>query len=88
MHSLDFKLYFENNSDTLNLYLDHKRKVCDKRLVSSQKYIQQLLTEDIYLVHVKLSCELNSGVLNQDNFSKVFTSFLRMENVLNLSNGC
>jgi hypothetical protein len=76
-HNADFKMYLENNSDTLSLYLDHKRKVCDKRLASSQKYIQQLLTEDIYLVHVKLSCELNSGVLNQDNFSKVFTSFLR-----------
>ncbi len=77
MHSLDFKLYFENNSDTLNLYLDHKQRVCDKRLVSSQKYIQQLLSEDVYLLHVKLSCELHSGILTQDNLSKAFTNFLR-----------
>lgn len=71
-HNADFKMCLENNSDTLSLYLDQKRKVCDKRLASSQKYIQQLLTEDIYLVHVRLSCELNSGLLNQDNFSKAF----------------
>lgn len=77
MHSLDFKLYFENNSDTLNLYLDHKQRVCDKRLASSQKYIQQLLSEDVYLLHVKLSCELHSGILTQDNLSKAFTNFLR-----------
>lgn len=77
MHSLDFKLYFENNSDTLNLYLDHKQRVCDKRLVSSQKYIQQLLSEDVYLLHVKLSCELHSGILTQHNLSKAFTNFLR-----------
>lgn len=76
-HSFDFKLYFENNSDTLNLYLDHKQRVCDKRLVSSKQYVKQLLTEDVYLLHVKLSCELNSGVLSQDNLSKAFTSFLR-----------
>ena len=77
MHSLDFKIYFENNSDTLNLHLDHKQRVCDKRLVSSQKYIQQLLSEDVYLLHVKLSCELHSGILTQDNLSKAFTNFLR-----------
>lgn len=77
MHSLDFKLYFENNSDTLNLYLDHKQRVCDKRLASSQKYIKQLLSEDVYLLHVKLSCELHSGILTQDNLSKAFTNFLR-----------
>lgn len=76
-HSFDFKLYFENNSDTLNLYLDHKQRVCDKRLVSSKQYVKKLLTEDVYLLHVKLSCELNSGVLTQDNLSKAFTSFLR-----------
>lgn len=76
-HSADFKNYFENNLDTLNLYLDHKRKVCDKRLASSQRYVKLLLTEDVYLLHVKFSCELNSGVLSQDNLSKAFTSFLR-----------
>lgn len=76
-HNADFKICLESNSDTLSLYLDYKRKVCDKRLVSSKQYVKQLLTEDVYLLHVKLSCELNSGVLSQDNLSKAFTSFLR-----------
>lgn len=76
-HSADFKKYFENNSDALNIYLDHKQKVCDKRLAHSQEYVQQLLTEDVYLLHIKLSCELNTGVLSQGNLSKAFTSFLR-----------
>lgn len=76
-HSADFKKYFENNSDALNLYLDHKQKVCDKRLAHSQEYVQLLLTEDVYLLHIKLSCELNTGVLSQGNLSKAFTSFLR-----------
>ena len=76
-NNADFKMYLESNSDTLSLYLDHKRKVCDKRLASSQRYVKLLLTEDVYLLHVKLSCELSSGVLSQDNLSKAFTSFLR-----------
>lgn len=76
-NNADFKMCLESKSDTLSLYLDHKRKVCDKRLVSSKQYVKKLLTEDVYLLHVKLSCELNSGVLTQDNLSKAFTSFLR-----------
>lgn len=73
----DFKKYFENNWDVLNLYSDHKQKVCDKRLASSQEYVQQVLAKDVYLLHMKLSCELNKGVLRQKNLSEAFTSFLR-----------
>jgi hypothetical protein len=73
----NLKQYFYDNSETLNSYLAYKHKVCEKRFKSSQEYIQDILAIDIYLLHVKLTCELKNGVLSQESFSKAFTSFIK-----------